>query len=496
MGVLIQDSWFEILLIFSVVIAGLTNYFHNCYQYWTKKSVATITPRFPWGNANTFLPQGLVIGTLSKKFYDEFKQKGLKFGGVYILTRPNLVLVDPEYIKDVINKDFNSFGERGVYHNAKDDSLSVNLFTMDYQEWRNLRIKLTSTFTSGKIKIMFQSVVRCSDYMVQAMKTSLGEDLDIKEVASRFSIDVIGSCIFGIECNSFQSPDAEFPRMGKRIFDFDSWRSFKVIFSMTHPRLSRYLGVTVNNHDVQLFFRRIVKDTVTAREENGVTRADFLQILMNMRESTNLTLDEIAAQAFVFFTGGFESTSLTITSALYELAKNPEMQDKLRAEILDKCGGEEMTYESLSEMKYLAQVLEETLRKYPPVPTLTRRCTKDYTLRGTDVVAEKGTQVYVSILGMHRDPEYYPDPEKFDPERFNDDNKKSRLSFTYLPFGDGPRNCIGVRFGAMQTKIGIATIVKNFRVSVCPKTKPIEFNPYSFLLKTVNKVYLKAERVS
>jgi cytochrome P450 family 6 len=128
------------------------------------------------------------------------------------------------------------------------------------------------------------------------------------------------------------------------------------------------------------------------------------------------------------------------------------------------------------------------------------------------VVAEKGTQVYVSILGMHRDPEYYPDPEKFDPERFNDDNKKSRLSFTYLPFGDGPRNCIGllgkfrnhsteqklagVRFGAMQTKIGIATIVKNFRVSVCPKTKPIEFNPYSFLLKTVNKVYLKAERVS
>jgi cytochrome P450 family 6 len=112
------------------------------------------------------------------------------------------------------------------------------------------------------------------------------------------------------------------------------------------------------------------------------------------------------------------------------------------------------------------------------------------------VVVEKGTQVYVSILGMHRDPEYYPDPEKFDPERFNDDNKKSRLSFTYLPFGDGPRNCIGVRFGAMQTKIGIATIVKNFRVSVCPKTKPIEFNPYSFLLKTVNKVYLKAERVS
>lgn len=88
-------------------------------------------------------------------------------------------------------------------------------------------------------------------------------------------------------------------------------------------------------------------------------------------------------------------------------------------------------------------LLLETLRIYPAIPSLNRQCTKDYHIPDTDVVIEKGTKVLISILGLHHDPEYFPEPEKFDPDRFSDENKHNIRPFTYLPFGDGPRNCIG-----------------------------------------------------
>lgn len=85
----------------------------------------------------------------------------------------------------------------------------------------------------------------------------------------------------------------------------------------------------------------------------------------------------------------------------------------------------------------------ETLRKYPAIPSLNRQCTEDYRIPDTDVVLERGIKVLVSIMGLHHDPEYFPNPEKFIPERFSDENKEYIQPYTYLPFGDGPRNCIG-----------------------------------------------------
>lgn len=95
------------------------------------------------------------------------------------------------------------------------------------------------------------------------------------------------------------------------------------------------------------------------------------------------------------------------------------------------------------ETKTVFSILE-TLRKYPPVPFISRRCLKDYIIPNTDVEIEKGIEVLIPILGLHRDPEYYPEPEKFIPERFSDEEKQIRFPFTYLPFGEGPRMCIGI----------------------------------------------------
>ncbi|KAF2894152.1 hypothetical protein ILUMI_12021, partial [Ignelater luminosus] len=211
-----------------------------------------------------------------------------------------------------------------------------------------------------------------------------------------------------------------------------------------------------------------------------------------------LTVEEIAAQAFVFFLAGFETSSSTMAFCLYELALNSEVQDNLREEISKTFEryNQNITYEGVMEMKYLDQVVDETLRKYPPVPVIPRVCVEDYQIPNTEVIIDKGTRVLISALGLHHDPEYYPNPDTFDPERFNEENKKSIPPFTYIPFGEGPRACIGLRFGLMQTKVGLAFLLKHFRFSINKKTSvPLVMDPFTFLLTAKDGIWLDVEKI-
>ncbi|EFA12629.1 cytochrome P450 6a2 [Tribolium castaneum] len=490
----IPSPYFEILGTVLALLVAIIFYYHHAFQFWARKNIPFIPPRFPLGNTNVVLPRGLTIGLLSKTFYDYFKQRGHKIGGVFLVTEPNLMILDPDYIKNILLKDFHHFVDRGFYFNEKTDPISANLFTIDGDQWRNLRTKLTPTFTSSKMKIMFQTVKNCCNNMLEAIASNTDLDKDLKEFLGRYTVDVVGSCAFGIECNSFKHPDAEFRKMGLRAFHFSFLRSIRAFFIAYLPKLSRQMGLPSNNKDIREFFYKVVMETIQKREETQIKRNDFLQILMDLRKTEILSLDEVAAQVFLFFTAGFETSSSTMAMCLYEIAKEPEYQEKLRQEICEITNGE-ITYENLFEMKYLDQVFSETLRKYPPGQTLNRRCVKDYTLPGTSTIIEKGTPILISAIGVHRDPEYYPDPEKFDPERFSEENKKLRHPFVYLPFGDGPRNCIGMRFGTMQSKLGIASVVKNFKVSVSPITKRVELDPNTFLLNTIDKIYFRVEKI-
>ncbi|KAJ8973963.1 hypothetical protein NQ317_001369 [Molorchus minor] len=161
-----------------------------------------------------------------------------------------------------------------------------------------------------------------------------------------------------------------------------------------------------------------------------------------------------------------------MTFALYQMALHSEVQDRAREElktVLGKYNGE-MTYDSLNELKYMKQIIDEALRMYPPLPMVTRTCVERYKLPGEDIVLDAGTRVIIPIAGLHFDEDYFKDPNTFDPERFNEENKKNIPQYSYLPFGEGPRICIGERFGIMQTKVGLACILKNFKVSLSEKT--------------------------
>ncbi|GLH01137.1 Cytochrome P450 6k1 [Gryllus bimaculatus] len=182
--------------------------------------------------------------------------------------------------------------------------------------------------------------------------------------------------------------------------------------------------------------------------------------------------DTLISQSFTFLSAGFDTTSTTMSFALYHLAKNEAIQDKLRAQLkkVQKEHNGKLTYEAMQNVPYLDMIISETLRMYPVLPFLDRSCTKDYQVQGTDLVIEKGTVIFTSLYGIQRDPELYPNPDCFDPERFSEANKHSIPSGAYMPFGEGPRMCIGMRLGLLQTKVGLAHIILNFKVSPCAAT--------------------------
>lgn len=133
---------------------------------------------------------------------------------------------------------------------------------------------------------------------------------------------------------------------------------------------------------------------------------------------------------------------------------------------------------------------------YPPVDNLIRTANRDYNVPNTNHVIEKGRLLLIPVYGIHRDPDIYSNPDKFDPEHFNEENIAKRHPFTYLPFGEGPRVCIGLRFGMMQTRLGLVSLLRSYKVSHCEKTAKIPEIISSAPIKSIKGgVWLKIENI-
>lgn len=496
-----------------LVITALTLvilYYKRAFNYWKNRNVPYLEATIPWGTLAAPHRRIVSLGEEITNIYREAKIKGWKHFGFYILGSPIFMTTDLDTIKCILTKDFSHFVDRGINVNEKAEPITAHLFAIGGKKWRNLRTKFTPTFTSGKMRNMFQTLTDCGVKLEQYIlkEVSYHEPFDIKNILGNFSTDIIGSCAFGLECNSFKDPNNPFRLMGNRIFNRTKLENLKFTITMNFPSLARLLRFKQLDPTLTEFFTKVVVDSVKYREKNNVQRQDFLQLLIDMKnnkdgseqpgDGNTLTIDEMVAQCFVFFIAGFETSSTTMTFVLYELCKHPKIQEKVREEIvciLKKHNGA-VTYDSLSEMKYLRQVIDETLRKYPALPFITRKCVEDYVVPGTNVKIEKGVRVFIPIRGIHYDQDYYENPEVFDPERFTDENKQNRNSYAFIPFGEGPRICIGMRFGIMQSKVGLVSILKNFKVTLNKKTKePLVFSTNSIIPQVKGGVWLNLEKI-
>ncbi|KAJ9594235.1 hypothetical protein L9F63_014395, partial [Diploptera punctata] len=507
----------------ATVVVVIYLYYAYKFTYWKKKGVSNPKPLPLVGN---FLMPLLQKKSSSQFIWDSYNSvPGAPCIGFYILTRPAIIIRDLNLIKHVLVKDFNIFADRHVSSSKFDTLGTQNLFTLKGAPWKYLRVKLSPTFTSGRIKKMFPLVVKCTTQLSDYLQDHTGQEgpIEVKETSAKYSTDVISTCAFGIESNSLSDPKAEFREFGRLIFHFTRYRALETQAIMFMPAVVKLIKASFFTKQTTDFLRKVFWEVINHREKNNISRDDFLELLIQLKnkgsvdeedgEKTitkpdtdsslfeqinvnieNFTGDNLVAQTALFFSAGFETSSITITYTLYELSLHPDIQKRLRAEIgnVMKATKGTPTYEDVLGMQYLNMVVSETLRKYPPLPMLDRVCLQEYQLPGTGVVLEKNTPVFISLLGLHRDPNYFPEPDRYDPERFSEDNKRHIKPYTYLPFGEGPHNCIGMRFGLMAVKTALVHILAEFEVKPCKDTPvPLVFNPRSIILVPVTGIPLK-----
>jgi cytochrome P450 family 6 len=352
-----------LFLIVSAVLLLAALYVRRKFSYWSDLGVEHLSPSFPYGNIKGVFSTHALHDVLQTMYTTMKSSVRYGFMGVYYYIQPVALILDLDLVKAVLVKDFQHFHDRGIYYNERDDPLTAHLFAIDGQKWKVLRTKLTPTFTSGKMKMMFPTVVKISEAFKHTMtvEAQRGVAFEMQDLLARFTTDVIGTCAFGLDCNSLENPDTEFRRNGKLVFGQNNFA--KLIIATQFRTLARWLRTKIILPEMTTFFTNVVRETIAFRETNKVKRNDFMDLMIDMKNSedpnNSLTFDEILAQCFVFFVAGFETSSTVMVYTLYELAQNQQLQDRARKsvqEVLEKHGGV-MDYDSMMEMTYINQCL-------------------------------------------------------------------------------------------------------------------------------------------
>ena len=300
-----------------------------------------------------------------------------------------------------------------------------------------------------------------------------------------------------------------------------------LLFNIAKP-IYVFFGLQFLSKEIKEFFHKVIIDTMKEREANNVYRPDMIQLLIQSKKGqlennekdddkdlsnfsanieynvgskdkvTRWSNDDLMAQGFVFFAGCFETTKTLLQMTAYELAKNREVQQELIDEvdeILSTLNGKPITYEALHRMKFLDQVLSETLRYWPPAQFITRECNKPISYdvgNGKFLEIKRGENVLLPIAAIHHDEKYFEKPNVFDPHRFDNEKKDSILPGSYIPFGYGPRVCIGSRFALLEAKLLIFNILTKFSIETCDKTpKTLKFVPNVMGFEFTEKIYVE-----
>ncbi|XP_019875690.2 cytochrome P450 9e2-like [Aethina tumida] len=509
-------------------------YITKVQSYWRSIGIKQGNPVFFFGENWGTITRTQSFSEMILYVYNMFPNA--RYSGFYQFITPTLVLRDPDLIKQITIKDFDHFMDhRTLIPEESDPMFGKNLVSLKGQKWKDMRATLSPSFTSSKMKAMFILISECAHDFVEHFKNQNQDiiTIEMKDTFTRFTNDVIATTAFGIKVDSLKDRTNRFYVMGKDMTNFSSfWKSMKFFGYFAFPTLFKLLKVKLFTKEVSTFFKDLIIETIKTREEKGIVRPDMINVLMEARKglhkyeensgdidtgfatveeseigksnkNISLTDDDVTAQALIFFFAGFDAVSSLMCFMCYELGVNQDVQDKLREEVnktLDDCEGK-LTYEALMRMKYMDMVLTESLRKWPIASGTDRICTKPFTIQPVlpdekPLHLKKNDVLFLPFFGIHRDPKYYPNPEKFDPERFNDENKVNIKPYTYLPFGVGPRNCIGSRFAIMETKAVFFHILASFKIVPVEKTViPLRICKKNFNLTSENGFWFGLQKI-
>lgn len=414
---------------------------------------------------------------------------------------PVLVTADKDLLSEVFVKKFKKFHARKIWPVQVDPDRDeeVHMFFARGERWRRLRSIANPAFSTSKMRMLSPMISKQIDKFIEVLDTrhSNNEEFNMYDLLQRLTFDTIAKCGFGLSANSIRNTEDEYLMNCRGVINDTTKRPILFMFGFIFPALHRlwisiYYWMGKLQFNPVLWLENKIHSIINERKRYKTKENfDLLELFLNaeydptktdtdalsdcenvvetVAKQKFLSTQELGSQCLLFLLSGYETTSTTLAYVFYEMAMNQEVQKKLQEEIekyFPEDTEEEPCYDNVMKMEYLDMVWCETLRKYPLASTvIARQCMEDTEVSGYKI--KEGMIVQANVWELHYDKKVWgEDPSTFEPERFSPKSRATRHPMAWMPFGSGPRTCVGLRLAQLEGKM---TIVKALRkYTICP----------------------------
>ncbi len=390
-----------------------------------------------------------------------FTSAARRFGDVVyfkIGPRRGYLISDPDVIRHVLQDNARNYHKSPLYDKLR-LVIGNGLLTSEDGFWLRQRRIAQPAFHRQRIAALADTMADAARLAADSWHAHASSDqpIDVDEEMMRLTRTVVLRTLLGSELGPFTSKIDRAWAVVNRYIGESFW-SLGFADTLPTPRYRRFVAA-----------RRVLRDAVEYviddRRRARVDSCDLLSMLMSARDEETgegMTDEQLRVEVMTFLLAGQETTSLALTWTWYLLSQNPGARDTLERELYTVLHGRPPDYSDLANLPYLRMIVEESLRLYPPAWGLSRQALADDELGGFRL--PRGWLAFVIPYSLHRHPTFWDRPEEFDPDRFLPERSASRPKFAYLPFGAGPRRCIGDQFALIETHLTLATFAQRYRL--------------------------------
>ena len=380
------------------------------------------------------------------------------YGDVYYAPTPGgglFVVRHPDHVREVLSTRAAAYGKQHTAMTQLSRILGEGLLTSEGDAWKRQRRMLQPAFAPARMTEYARTMVEETEVTAEAWARAT-EPISLEREMTSLTLRVVGRALLGHDVAS-----ADIRTIAEAMDAFQRWLGGTELLpgwlAPGERRFTRALAA------LDALVYRVIQDR---RAASGAARTDLLQVLVDAvdpeGDGARLSQREVRDQLVTLFLAGHETTSQALTWTFYCLARSPDVERTLHAELDAVLGGRAPTFADLDRLPYTEQVLAEAMRLYPPVYAIARRAYEDTEVGGWKV--PRGSEVMVWVYLTHHDGRFFPEPESFRPERFERERAAAIPKFAYLPFGAGPRACIGKTFALVEARLLLATLASRFRL--------------------------------